>query len=151
MKKFTFSLFLLCLACATATAKSLVFTLSNGTKVYYLLGGETNPMMRFADGKMTVNADTYEFTGIKNFYISAEDDPNSIEDLLEKRDISFKDNTVVIQSADAKNAAVFSASGTAMQADIMKDGDIITINLNSLPSGNYVIKAGKVSFKVSKK
>ena len=38
-----------------------------------------------------------------------------------------------------------------MQADIMKDGDIITINLNSLPSGNYVIKAGKVSFKVSKK
>ena len=56
-----------------ASAKSVVFTLSNNTKVYYLLGGEKNPVMKFVDGKLVVNTDTYEFSKIKNFVISEED------------------------------------------------------------------------------
>ena len=69
MKKLALSLSLFFLACMTATAKSVVFTLSNGTKIYYLLGGETNPVMRFVDGKITVNADSYarlSFIGLYN-------------------------------------------------------------------------------------
>lgn len=151
MKKITLSLFLLCLTCLTAMAKSVVFTLADNSKVYYLLGGEITPMMRFADGKMTVNADTYEFADIKNFYISAEDDPSGIENMLTERNFSFKSGMVVIQSASAKNAAVFSIDGKAVEADIVKNGDILTIDLNALPAGNYIIKAGKSAFKVTKK
>ena len=151
MRKLTLSLIFLCIASMTATAKSVVFTLADDTKVYYLLGGETNPMMRFADGKLTVEADTYEFTDIKNFYISAEDDPAGIGNLLTKHNFSFQDGTVVLQSADAKNAAVFTTDGKAVQAGIVRNGDIFTVNLNSLPEGSYIIKAGKTAFKVSKK
>lgn len=151
MKKITLSLIFLCLACLTAMAKSVVFTLANDTKVYYLLGGETAPMMRFADGKLTVNADSYEFTDIKNFYISAEDDPTGIENMLKERNFSFHGGTVVVQAADAKNAAVFTLDGKAMQADTTKDGDIFTIDLNALPAGNYIVKVGKAAFKITKK
>lgn len=151
MKKLALSLSLFFLACMTATAKSVVFTLSNGTKIYYLLGGETNPVMRFVDGKITVNADSYEFADIKNFYISATDDPTAIEAVLDKRNISFKDNTVVIQSSETSTAAVYAIGGTAVKADMQKDGDILTIDLSSLPAGSYVIKAGKASFKVTKR
>ena len=74
MKKLTI-LCLLCLASMGAMAKSLVLTLSDGTLVYYLLGGETDPRMRFVEGKIEVNTDVYQISGIKNFYISNEDDP----------------------------------------------------------------------------
>ena len=58
--------------------KSLVLTLANNTLVYYVLGGDKNPMMRFADGKVCVNSDEYAFSNIKNFYISETDDPGGI-------------------------------------------------------------------------
>ena len=73
MKKLTLLFVFACLAYAGAMAKSVVFTLVDGTKVYYLLGGEANPKLRFVEGKMTVDADVYEFSDIKNFYISEED------------------------------------------------------------------------------
>ena len=66
MKKLTLLFVFACLAYAGAMAKSVVFTLVDGTKVYYLLGGETNPKLRFVEGKMTVDADVYEFSDIKS-------------------------------------------------------------------------------------
>ena len=52
MKKFTFSLLVL-MASMGASAKSVVFTLTDDTKVFYLLSSAANPMLRFKDGKMT--------------------------------------------------------------------------------------------------
>ena len=93
MKKLTFSLLML-VASIGATAKSLVFTLNDGTKVYYQLSSEVNPIMRFKEGKLLVNDDVYEFDGIKNFYLSDEDAPNAIENVQSKPNVSFKANTV---------------------------------------------------------
>ena len=81
---------MLLIASIGASAKSVVFTLNDGTKIYYLLSAEVSPMLRFKDGKMVVNEDTYEFTDIKNFYISEEDDPNAIEKVLAKHNVTFK-------------------------------------------------------------
>ena len=67
MKK-TFLTLLLGFSLLPAGAKSVVFTLNDGTLVYYLLGGEVAPVMRFGDeGTLTINADSYEVSGIKNF------------------------------------------------------------------------------------
>ena len=52
------------------SAKSVVFTMNDGTKVYYLLSTGVNPILRFKEGRMVVNEDAYEFSDIKNFYIS---------------------------------------------------------------------------------
>ena len=151
MKKLTI-LFIFMLAVSLgATAKSVVFTLADNTKVYYLLGGETNPMLRFVDGKATVNADVYEISDIKNFYISNEDDPNAIESTTTDSGVEYRANTLVIKTGEAKTVKVFTAGGQEVSADIHRSGDAVTVNLNGLEKGAYIISTGKASFKVLKK
>ena len=151
MKKQTILLLLMLAVSIGAVAKSVVFTLTNNTKVYYLLGGETNPMMRFVDGKVTVDADAYEISDIKNFYISAEDDPTAIEITLATSNLSYSANTLVMHANEVKAVKVYSAGGQEVNADIQKAGDVITVNLNGLEKGTYIISTGKSSLKVMKK
>ncbi|MBQ6965725.1 MAG: hypothetical protein IJP82_08585 [Bacteroidaceae bacterium] len=151
MKKLTFLLAFMLMASMEVMAKSVVFTLSDGTKVYYLLGGETSPMLRFVDGKLTVDADEYELSNIKNFYISEEDDPNGIEEVLTQQNIRFSANTVVINSPTVKTVKVYTVGGAEVDADVQKSGDVISVNLNGLAKGFYVISTGKASLKVMKK
>lgn len=133
-------------------AKSLVLTLKDGTLVYYLLGGETSPMMRFVDGKVTVDADEYTISGIKNFYISEEDDPNSIEDIKGNKDFAnYSNNTLIVKTSKTKSVKVFNINGAEMDADIQKSDDMTSVALNRLPKGAYIIRVGESSFKVIKK
>lgn len=133
-----------------ASAKSVVFTLSDGTLVYYLLGGETNPIMRFVDDKVVVNADTYEFSGIKNFYISNEDDPNAIENVLAKSSIKYDGNTVVVSAAKGKTVKVFAVNGTEVKAPISTAKGYAAVDMSGLQKGTYIISVGSSSIKVQK-
>ncbi|MBO4215200.1 MAG: hypothetical protein J5888_02555 [Bacteroidaceae bacterium] len=150
MKKLPF-LFLLLMTSVGASARSIVFTLSDDTKVYYLLSSEVNPVLRFKDGKMVVNEDTYEFTDIKNFYISEEDDPNAIEPVLSKQNMTFKENTVIIRSETVKTVRVYTLNGVEVKAPVEKTDDVISVNLNGLEKGTYLISTGDSSLKVLKK
>lgn len=142
---------MLLIASIGASAKSVVFTLNDGTKVYYLLSAEVNPMLRFKDGKMVVNEDTYEFTNIKNFYISEEDDPNAIEKVLAKHNVTFKANTVVINSDSVKIMKVYTLDGVEVKVPVEKSENVISVNLNGLERGTYLISTGVSSLKVLKK
>ena len=150
MKKLTFSLLML-VASIGATAKSLVFTLNDGTKVYYQLSSEVNPIMRFKEGKLLVNDDVYEFDGIKNFYLSDEDAPNAIENVQSKPNVSFKANTVLIPADAVKVLKVFTVDGVEVKTVIQNEGDVFSVDLNGLAKGVYVISTGKSSLKVIKK
>lgn len=150
MKKLTFSLLML-VASIGATAKSLVFTLNDGTKVYYQLSSEVNPIMRFKEGKMLVNDDVYEFDGIKNFYLSDEDAPNAIENVQSKPNVTFKANTVLIPADAVKMLKVFTVDGVEVKTVIQNEGDVFSVDLNGLAKGVYVISTGKSSLKVTKK
>ena len=151
MKKLTLLFVFACLAYAGAMAKSVVFTLVDGTKVYYLLGGQTNPKLRFVEGKMTVDADVYEFSDIKKFYISEEDDPNAIEDVLTEKEISFRSNVLIVKAGNAGAVRVYTAAGVRVNANVVASDGIVTVDLNGLKEGAYVISVGKSSFKVLKK
>ena len=142
---------MLLIASIGASAKSVVFTLNDGTKVYYLLSAEVSPMLRFKDGKMVVNEDTYEFTDIKNFYISEEDDPNAIEKVLAKHNVTFKANTVVINSESVKILKIYTLDGVEVKVPVEKSENVISVNLNGLERGTYLISTGDSSLKVLKK
>ena len=142
---------MLLIASIGASAKSVVFTLNDGTKVYYLLSAEVSPMLRFKDGKMVVNEDTYEFTNIKNFYISEEDDPNAIEKVLAKHNVTFKANTVVINSDSVKILKIYTLDGVEVKVPVEKSENVISVNLNGLERGTYLISTGDSSLKVLKK
>ena len=150
MKKLTFFL-LMVVASIGATAKSLVFTLNDGTKVYYQLSSEVNPIMRFKEGKLLVNDDVYEFDGIKNFYLSDEDAPNAIENVQSKPNVTFKANTVLIPADAVKVLKVFTVDGVEVKTVIQNEGDVFSVDLNGLAKGVYVISTGKSSLKVIKK
>ena len=150
MKKLTFFLLML-VASIGATAKSLVFTLNDGTKVYYQLSSEVNPIMRFKEGKLLVNDDVYEFDGIKNFYLSDEDAPNAIENVQSKPNVTFNANTVLIPADAVKVLKVFTVDGVEVKTVIQNEGDVFSVDLNGLAKGVYVISTGKSSLKVIKK
>lgn len=150
MKKLTFFLLML-VASIGATAKSLVFTLNDGTKVYYQLSSEVNPIMRFKEGKLLVNDDVYEFDGIKNFYLSDEDAPNAIENVQSKPNVTFKANTVLIPADAVKVLKVFTVDGVEVKTVIQNEDDVFSVDLNGLAKGVYVISTGKSSLKVIKK
>lgn len=151
MKKLIILFLLMLTISAGAAAKSMVITLANNTKVYYQLGGETNPMMRFVDGKITVDADDYEISDIKNFYISIEDAPNAIESTMTASSMVYSANTLVVKAAEAKTVKVYSVGGKEVNADVQRAGEVITVNLNGLDKGAYIISTGDASFKVFKK
>ena len=150
MKKLTFFLLML-VASIGATAKSLVFTLNDGTKVYYQLSSEVNPIMRFKEGKLLVNDDVYEFDGMKNFYLSDEDAPNPIENVQSKPNVTFQANTVLIPADAVKVLKVFTVDGVEVKTVIQNEGDVFSVDLNGLAKGVYVISTGKSSLKVIKK
>lgn len=142
MKKLLFIIVLM-VAAVTVQAKSLVITLADGTEVYYLLGGDVNPVMKFKDGKVTVNADAYEISDIKKFVISQTDDPSGIK--AETFYVKGKQDIEVF-SLDGKK--VDSIKSTSLQS---KEDAISSLSLTTLPKGVYVLKIGSATMKVLKK
>lgn len=150
MKKLLFTALLLTsLSCAQA--KSVVLTLNNGTEIYYLLGGEKNPMMRFVDGKMTMNDDTYEFKDLRNFRISETDDPAGIEQLLRDNAIEYHNGQVVVKCGKASAIRVFATDGKEVKPVLNEANGCTLVDLNSLNAGTYVIRFGNSSLKVHKR
>ncbi len=133
------------------SAKSVVFTMNDGTKVYYLLSTGVNPILRFKEGRMVVNEDAYEFSDIKNFYISETDDPNAIDFLLSGKDVTMAAHTVIIPADAVKDVKVYMVDGKEVKVRGEKTDHDIIVHLNELGKGTYVISTGKSSMKVMKK
>jgi hypothetical protein len=130
--------------------KSLVLTLANNTLVYYVLGGDKNPMMRFTDGKVCVNSDEYAFSNIKNFYISETDDTSGIEHLLKEQQITYKAGTLIVNTDSPESIGVYNANGMKVSVPVEQSGDVVAVSLNQLPKGVYLVRVGESSFKVLK-
>ncbi len=152
MKKYIF-LLLWTMGLSSAMAKSLLLTLKDGTQVYYLLGGDINPKMTFENGKICVNADNYEITDIKHFVISKEDDPNALDaPQANAQTPRLKGNVLTTAtSIPAKDVHVFSLNGTEVEAEKTEGKDGVSIDLNRLPKGVYIVRIGESSLKVTKK
>ncbi|MBE6292021.1 MAG: T9SS type A sorting domain-containing protein [Bacteroidales bacterium] len=150
MKKRAFiSILCALLVSSAAYAKSLVITLTDGTLVYYLLGSDTNPKLHFVDGGIMINADNYALEGVKNFYISNEDDPNAIKDVFTDDKMEIRDNVLIIPSTET--VSVYTTAGKQVQANSRLMSNKTIIDLNALPQGSYVINIGKTSFKIMKR
>lgn len=149
MKKF---LTLLLLACSLTQvhAKSVVFTLSDGSLVYYLLGGETDPVMRFVDGAVVVNADVYEISDIKSFHVSNTDDPTMVSTSRKASGVSFAGNTFIVQ-CQASRVRVFTLNGAEVEVGMTESGGYTYVNMGTMPRGAYVVQVGTASFKVMRK
>ena len=132
------------------SAKSLVLTLRNGTLVYYLLGGEANPMLRFVDGDIVVNTDKYAFSNVKNFYISATDDPSGIVHIMGEV-YQYDHNIVIVNTDKPMSIGIYTCEGHEVVASSQRVNGQTIIDLNPLPQGVYVVTIGESSLKIFKK
>jgi hypothetical protein len=139
------------LSVGNLSAKSLVLTLSDGTLVYYLLGGTVSPMMKFIDGGFTVNADAYEFSGIKNFYISSTDDPTGVTSVAAVGGKPVFDGSLLRVATAGTEVAVYTADGKRVAAPVSRAGDFTTVDMSGLGRGVYLVRIGGASMKVLKK
>lgn len=151
MKKILLLLALMSICILSASAKSLVITLKNGTNVYFLITADKSPVMKFNDGGITmVDGASYTFAEVKSFDISNTDDPNAIDEASDDAKISYRANTILF-AGDVNKVKVYNASGVQVEANVSKAGDRVAIDLNDLTKGVYVINTGDTSFKVIKK
>lgn len=142
----------LCLSALTAGAKCVIITLKSGTLMYYQLGGEKNPVMTFPEGKVAMNDDTFEISDIKNFYISPDDVPEEVAlQRVEAPQMRFVGGIFTAKADKGDDVRVYSLGGTEMRVEKSEANGNISININKLQKGTYIIKVGKDSFKVNKK
>lgn len=141
----------LLLAANTLSAKSLVLTLKDGTHVYYLLEENSNPKMRFVDGKIAVDANEYEFSDIRNFFISATDDPNGIDRVGGDAAAKYNNGTVVFDTDRLPYIKVYAANGCEVNIAPRQAGGKTIVDLTTLPQGAYILTTGEASLKIHKK
>ena len=128
MKKKLF-LLLLAFAALSASAKSVVFVLTDSTKVYYPL---TEAVIKLSKNGFTVGKDSYQFERFDRFYITDEDAPTSVEALT--------DDSAAFNIMEAD---VYDLSGRKLSTSNSK--------LSTLPPGTYILRSGNRSVKIVKK
>jgi len=150
MKKILFLTLICLIGPITTQAKSLVLTLSDGTNVYYILNTGVNPLMKFNDGKVTVNTDTYTFSGIEKMRISKTDDPTGIEGITANdKKITLNGSTLYINTTG--EIKIYSADANQIDIPTGVNNGMTAIDVSGLEKGVYIVKTEKASFKFLKK
>ena len=131
-------------------ARSLVLQLTDGTKVYYLLDGTTNPTVSFANGQLLIQHDGYAMEGVSKFYISESDDPNTAVEsvIMDQQNLQRHDGVIY---AKTRTLRVYTPAGRAVSAPVQVVGDVRAVNLQSLPVGTYIIQMDNRSLKIVKR
>lgn len=147
MKKLI-TLTMLIAASVAMSAKSLVLVLTDGTLVYYYLGGDTNPVMKFEGDKVSVDTDAFTFENIQKFYVS-QTDAAAINDTKEVT-TSFDGSALYVNTTEG-TVAVYKTDGTKMDVDVSKTDNMTVVQTSSLERGVYIVKVGTTSLKFIKK
>lgn len=128
--------------------------LADGEKGLYIINTETNTIpvaeiqkITFENGnvvvkKTTGESSTFAMTDISRMYfgeLTTGIDEVAVEGSWDGKSITL--------AADCK-VEVFNASGIAVSQGSFSKGDVI--NLESIPSGIYIVKIGDKSFKIAK-
>ena len=151
MRKFILSLALIVACVLSASAKSFVLTLKDGTKVYFAVTIDKSAVMDISKGNITIeDKNTYTFEQVKSFVLSNENDPNAINDVEMDGGASYKANTLVVPG-NLNTVKVYDASGAQVEANISESNGRVIVNLNNMNKGVYVVSTGSTSFKVIKK
>src|SRR5574344_197656 len=149
MRKLLLSLLaLFCCIIAKAEDKSLIITFSDNTTQTFVLS--TLPQITMANNKMTILAGAttaeYDLYKIKTFTFSGTTSIGNIED---NSDIKTEGNRIIIEGTNA-HVRIFSIDGKPATIKTINTSNSTVIDISSLNSGVYIIKANDKTVKISK-
>ena len=137
-----------CSMIAKAEEKSLIITFSDNTTQTFVLS--TLPQITMANNKMTILAGAttaeYDLYKIKTFTFSGTTSIGNIED---NSDIKTEGNRIIIEGTNA-NVRIFSIDGKPATIKTTNISNSTVIDISSLNSGVYIIKANDKTVKISK-
>lgn len=152
MKKLFLSLLVALGIAATASAAddALNLTMKNGTVHSFLLAEK--PVITMGDGKLNVTTDnataTYDLYDVSQYAFGTS---TGINDVSTSGNFSRNGDNILFGGVEAKNVTVCTLDGSCVNATVAAIANGTTVSLSSLPSGVYIIKAGNVAIKISKK
>lgn len=150
MNKRLISILLALILVLSVGARSLVLQLTDGTKVYYLLDGTTNPIVSFANGQLLIQHNGYAMEGVSKFYISEKDESNTaVESVITDQQDSRQQDGIIY--AKTRTLRVYTPAGRAVSAPVQVVGDVRAVHLQSLPAGTYIIQIDDRSLKIVKR
>ena len=149
MKRVLFYLIVLLLAFhSEMQARKLVVTLLDGTQVFYSITDNDRPVMEFADGVVTVKADSFSFGDIREFRLVKDDD--AVRGIsADQSGLRLEHGRIYLNQASA--VSVFSLKGQRIEVPVSVQDKLTVLDVSALPAGVYVIKTDKTSFKFVKK
>ena len=129
-------------------ARKLVVTLLDGTQVFYSITDTDRPVMAFADGMVTVKADSFSFGDIREFRLVKDDD--AVKGLsADLSGLRLDRGRIYLNQASA--VSVFSLKGQRVEVPASVQDRLTVLDVSALPAGVYVIKTDRTSFKFVKK
>lgn len=149
MKRVLFYLVVLLLAFhVEMQARKLVITLLDGTQVFYSITDNDRPVMEFADGVVTVKADSFSFGDIREFRLVKDDD--AVRGISAGQSgLRLDHGRIYLNQVSA--VSVFSLKGQSVEVPTSLQDQLTVLDVSALPAGVYVIKTDKTSFKFVKK
>lgn len=138
MKKIILSLFvLLAVWCSAFAGKQLVVELKDGGTVTYVLNDE--PVVTFQDTRVCVRSQkaeaAYERASVARFFF--QDAATDVENIKGNLRIEYlSDQVVIYGTSDAK---VYDTAGRLLAPQITTSDESVTISLESLTEGMYII------------
>lgn len=137
-----------CSMIAKAEDKSLIITFSDNTTQTFVLS--TLPQITMANNKMTILAGAttaeYDLYKIKTFTFSG---TTSIRNIEDNSNIKTEGNRIIIEGTNA-NVRIFSIDGKPATIKTINTSNSTVIDISSLNSGVYIIKANDKTVKISK-
>lgn len=137
-----------CSMIAKAEEKSLIITFSDNTTQTFVLS--TLPQITMANNKMTILAGAttaeYDLYKIKTFIFSG---TTSIRNIEDNSEIKKEGNKIIIEGTNA-NVRIFSIDGKSTTIKTTNTSNSTVIDISSLNSGVYIIKANDKTVKISK-
>lgn len=105
----------------------------------------------FENGIVTVGNERYQFTNISKFTFGRNGTGiNGTED--DGSELQIDDHQIVVkQKKRDQTVALYTVDGKRVAADVKKAGDSVTVDLEALPVGVYLLKVGSETIKFRKR
>ena len=130
---------------------SLLIHLSDSTEIVCSLAKE--PKMSFQDKSMTLSSidgtvGQWNFSDVESWNFADVKDVDAVNPVnADKARILIEDGKLTVAGIKADNIAVYDAAGRLVTPELNAVEDNISIDINGLERGSYLLKAGDSSIK----
>jgi hypothetical protein len=149
-KRLLWSLLLMLLFAAPIKAelvRCLVVQLSSNAKLYY--PAALNPVATFEGTVMHLNTDVMELSTVAKLTMEMVELVGVQQEKNMERAPVNMGQTLFLNTSEL-DVQLFNLSGKRMNTAITRHGETYSIDLNGLPSGAYIVRAGSQSWKFIK-